>query len=91
MKRLCLLLLCGTILLSACSKNDKPAATDNNTPEEQPATLGKRCASMEVLQEQLRKDPSLAARMARIEHMDSRRYERRCDRLCTIPWWCCRY
>ncbi|TWV96861.1 zinc metalloprotease [Chitinophaga pinensis] len=72
MKRLCLLLLCGTILFSACSKNDKPATTDNNTPEEQPATLGKRCASMEVLQEQLRKDPSLAARMARIEDLTAR-------------------
>ncbi|MBW8685295.1 zinc metalloprotease [Chitinophaga rhizophila] len=72
MKQLCLLLFCGTMLLSACSKNDKPATTDESTPDEQPATLVRRCAAADVLQEQLRKDPSLAARMARIEDLAAR-------------------
>lgn len=72
MKKLCLVLFCGTVLFSACSKNDKPTVITEKTPDEEPAIEGRRCAAMDVLQEQLRQDPSLAARMARIEDLTAR-------------------
>lgn len=71
MKKLFFLLACGTLLLNACSKNEKPITGD--TPEaEAPLPQGRRCASMDVLKDQLAKDPSLAGRMARIEELTGR-------------------
>lgn len=71
MKKLFLLLACGTLLLTACSKTEKPVTTDT-TANEDPLPEGRRCASMDVLNANLAKDPSLAGRMARIEDLSSR-------------------
>jgi len=72
MKTHCFLLLCGIFFFTACSKKDKPTDSTANKSEEKPAIVGRHCATMDVLQEQLRLDPSLAARMARIEDLTAR-------------------
>jgi hypothetical protein len=62
-----LVILFGVVLLmAACSKKDHPA----ENPEKEPdpiAAVQRKCGSMEVLQQQLQKDPSLASRMQAIE------------------------
>ena len=70
MKRIKFGILALTVFLSACSKNDLmgPVA-------EADFSAGRKCASNEVLQQQLREDPSLAGRMAEIEAFTNRMIE----------------
>jgi hypothetical protein len=72
MKQLLLLLTCGALLFTACSKNEKTANDNNPATENEVAPEGRRCAAMEVLKEQLAADPSLAGRMASIENLTAR-------------------
>lgn len=70
MKRVKFGILALTIFLSACSKNDlmSPGA-------EADFSAGRKCASNEVLQQQLREDPTLASRMEEIEAFTNRMIE----------------
>lgn len=70
MKRVKFGILALTIFLSACSKNDlmSPVA-------EADFSAGRKCASNEVLQQQLREDPTLASRMEEIEAFTNRMIE----------------
>ena len=62
-----LVILFGVALLMAsCSKNERPAENPEKEPEAIAATT-RKCGSMEVLQQQLQKDPSLGSRMKAIE------------------------
>lgn len=67
MKKLSILAACGILFISSCSKPDKNATekplTVNTTAEEKT----RHCGAMEVLNEQLKNDPTLASRMANIE------------------------
>ncbi|GAA0560670.1 zinc metalloprotease [Chitinophaga japonensis] len=65
MKKL-VILIGATLLMAACSKQDRPADTPSTTPEET-AAAQRKCGTMEVLKEQLKKNPSLGARMQAIE------------------------
>ena len=62
-----LVILFGVALLMAsCSKQDQPA--ENPEKDMEPiAAAQRKCGSMEVLQQQSQKDPSLGARMQAIE------------------------
>lgn len=62
MKRLLLVSSAVALLFSACQKNN---ITADNTAN--PVNLKRQCASMEVLAEQLKADPTLADRMQAIE------------------------
>jgi len=65
MKKTFLLFFAGSVVLSACQKT---AITDITSPEEQAAPIaGRRCASVDVLNEQLKADPSLKGRMDAVE------------------------
>jgi len=67
MKKTLLYLMSGMLITASCTKvslNEEIAAATNET--EAPLTL-RQCASNDVLQEQLKSDPSLAARMNAIE------------------------
>jgi hypothetical protein len=67
MKKTLLYLMSGMLFTASCTKvslNEEIAAATNET--EAPLTL-RQCASNDVLQEQLKADPSLAARMNAIE------------------------
>lgn len=67
MKKFAIILFCGALYVTACSKHEKPVP-ENNNPEEQPQQpTQRRCATMDVLARQLKEDPSLARRMADIE------------------------
>lgn len=62
-----LVILFGVALLMAsCSKNERPAENPEKEPEALAASI-RKCGSMEVLQQQLQKDPSLGSRMKAIE------------------------
>lgn len=65
MKKL-VILLGVALLMAACSKKDHPAENPEKEPEPV-AAAQRKCGSMDVLQQQLQKDPSLAARMQAIE------------------------
>jgi hypothetical protein len=64
MKRFSLFASIAIVIFAACNKNtsNKEEATEPET-----AVLQRQCASYEVLQEQLKADPGLAARMEAIE------------------------
>ena len=64
MKRFSLFASIAIVVFAACNKNtsNKEEATEPET-----AVLQRQCASYEVLQEQLKADPGLAARMEAIE------------------------
>lgn len=65
MKRVLTLPVAALCLLMACQKNDntkQPTATDEVTAE-----VSQRCASYEVLEEQMKADPELRKRRAEIE------------------------
>lgn len=64
MKRLFLVSSAVAILFSACQKNSLTADTNKNIPTPQ---LKRSCASMDVLAEQLKADPSLALKMQAVE------------------------
>jgi hypothetical protein len=62
MKKMKLGAMALVVFLGACSKNDVL-----NNDSETPQLAAKKCASYEVLQEQLKNDPTLALRMQEIE------------------------
>jgi hypothetical protein len=63
------LALCGTILLfAACKKSNAPSDITDETQ----AITKRSCASFEVLQEQLKADPTLKQRMDQIESFTAR-------------------
>ena len=65
MKKTFILFFAGTVILSAC---EKTAITDTTGIEEQTAPIaGRKCASVDVLNEQLKADPSLKGRMDAVE------------------------
>ncbi|MCW3463447.1 zinc metalloprotease [Chitinophaga nivalis] len=71
MKKIAHLLFIGALCLSACSKQDK-SNTDQPSPDsnqEAPAGKVRRCATGEVLKQQLLDDPTLAQRMQNIEKL----------------------
>lgn len=65
MKKIVLSVAAALVLFS-CQKNDDET-TNVETPQANEATTGRVCASQEVLDRQLREDPTLAARMAQFE------------------------
>lgn len=66
MKKIVSGIACCCLLFFSCSKIETQKSTDVSESTET-ATLGKACASYEVLQQQLKEDPGLAERMNRIE------------------------
>lgn len=65
MKKLIIVSTAVTMLFSACQKNNFTA--DNTANPTNPVNLKRQCASMDVLAEQLKADPTLSARMQAIE------------------------
>ncbi|BAV07786.1 Pregnancy-associated plasma protein-A [Filimonas lacunae] len=73
MKKLSMLLCMVALLLTSCTRNEKQAdatAVQPKVTEDEPQ--GRRCAAMDVLNEQLKADPALAGRMAAIENLTAR-------------------
>jgi Pregnancy-associated plasma protein-A len=66
MKRFSLIASFAILVFAACNKNKTDKQIDVPEPESA-AVLQRHCASYEVLEEQLKADPSLAARMEAIE------------------------
>jgi hypothetical protein len=66
MKKLFLVVAAGFLLVTSCNKTSSPA--ENTAKTDEPAMPeGRKCAAYDVLEEQLRQDPSLAQRMNDIE------------------------
>lgn len=73
MKKLTMLWFAGLLLLASCAKHEKKAEnTDDSTPAADLPVAERRCAAMDVLNEQLKNDPTLAGRMAAIEEVAER-------------------
>ncbi len=70
MKKILFLLLSGGMLVSSCHKTDVATLPSDN--EEPAAINGRRCASYEVLQENIKADPSIRQRMNEIEAFTGR-------------------
>ena len=66
MKKLLLVVSAGFLLVSSCNKTSSPSE-NNATDNEIAAATQRKCAAYDVLEEQLRQDPSLAQRMNEIE------------------------
>ncbi len=63
--------LCIAALITSCSKQER--TPENPAPETQPTALAQRkCASMDILEEQLRQDASRGARLQSIENLTQR-------------------
>ncbi len=71
MKKLFLLVSTGFLLVTSCKKNLSPSP--ESLVANEPTATERKCATMEVFEEQLRVDPSLAQRMNDIEAF-TRRY-----------------
>jgi len=67
MKRISLLFIAASLTFASCQKD---ALVESNLPESQP--IARKCASMEVLEQQLKADPSLKKRMQAIEDWTER-------------------
>jgi hypothetical protein len=67
MKKLTLLALAAAFALTSCKKESLTASESTETP-----VMQRKCASMEVLEQQLIADPSLRDKMARIEDFTNR-------------------
>lgn len=65
MKKQLLLIMAGMIALASCQK--PVSQTEENTETTQTVPDHRQCATYEVFQEQLKADPTLAARMEKIE------------------------
>ena len=65
MKKLFLLVTAGFLLVTSCNKTSSPSP--ESLVANEPAITERKCATNEVLEEQLRIDPSLAQRMNDIE------------------------
>ena len=72
MRKLSLITLCGIVLFAACNKNKTSEQQDIALPEETTIAGARHCAAYEVLEEQLKKDPGLQARMDAIEEFTAR-------------------
>lgn len=70
MKRIMLVFAAGCLLTVSCNKSGSPAEETN--PAETDVALQRNCASQEVLEEQLKADPSLRTRMDQIEEFTRR-------------------
>src|ERR1051325_12068997 len=64
MKRFLLLLCLGFLVIVSCNKNSSSKNADDTQTT---APAERQCASCDVLQQQLKDDPTLAARMDAIE------------------------
>lgn len=65
MKKIFFIILSGAIIISSCTKT---AVTDNvNNDQIEPAITARKCASNDVLMEQLKADPTLQAKMDAVE------------------------
>jgi hypothetical protein len=71
MKKSLVLLAAGFFLALGCNKS---AADEENLSSNEPAATERRCSSYDVLEMQLKEDPSLAQRMQAIEEF-TRRFE----------------
>jgi hypothetical protein len=72
MKKNFILFIAGSVILSACQKTVITDIT-STSPEEQTAPIaGRKCASVDVLNEQLKADPSLKGRMDAVEAFTSK-------------------
>lgn len=70
MKKILFILLSGGMLFSACNKTDVARLPEDG--EEPSAMHQRRCVSYEVLQENIKADPSILQRMNEIEAMTDR-------------------
>ncbi len=66
MKKSLVVLACGFLLITGCSKS-YDAEKDSQLEEEIISEAGRKCAAYEVLEENIKKDPSLQQRMDAIE------------------------
>ena len=66
MRKIFLVAACGLLFITSCQKSSAPS--DENLNEEPSAALTQRkCAAQEVLEEQMKADPTLRQRMDEIE------------------------
>ncbi len=66
MRKFFLVAVCGILLITSCQKSSAPP--DGNLNEESsPALTQRKCAAQEVLEEQMKADPTLRQRMDEIE------------------------
>jgi hypothetical protein len=70
MKRVMLVLVAGFVITAGCNKSGSPKEDFN--PAETDVALQRNCASQEVLEEQLKADPTLRTRMDQIEDFTRR-------------------
>ena len=94
MKRFSFIAAAAVLFFAACTKNNSDKISEVPEPETTAAFEGmRRCASHEVLQEQLRTNPSLQQRMDEIEAFTARYMQSTAGRLeadgvtMTIPVW----
>lgn len=69
MKRKILLLACAFVLAYGCNKSTHEDAPEPETPLNEETASIRKCSSYEVLQDQLREDPTLQQRMDAIEEL----------------------
>ena len=74
MKKTLLFFMGCTLLAIGCQKTSltEMNGTDGNIVADAPASFGRHCASYEVLQRQIKEDPSLVGRMQAIEQATER-------------------
>jgi hypothetical protein len=65
MRKLFLLVACGILLVTGCNKSVSP--DENLQDDESPIATQRKCGAQEVLEEQMKADPSLRQRMDEIE------------------------
>ena len=64
---------CAALLLFACKKTDRlSSATTDETPAAETATVTRKCASQEVLEEQIAADPARGERLRQLEEATRR-------------------
>lgn len=72
MRKLSLIAACGIVLFAACNKNKTGEQEIVPEKEQVNPVAARACAAYDVLEEQLRKDPSLQQRMDEIEAFTAR-------------------
>ena len=72
MKRLSLIALFGILVFAACNKNNNDKQLSVPEPADATGITERQCASYEVLQQQLKDDPTLQNRMDEIEAFTAR-------------------
>lgn len=71
MKKIFLILISGAVVFTSCKKTDVLNSADSVDKQNAPITA-RRCASVDVLNEQLKADPGLRGRMDEIESFTKR-------------------